>query len=57
MTNLGYNPGAQIYPKPLLNADKSDVRFADEWAKFLRDTDVSDVPGIQTSRRSITDCP
>lgn len=47
MTNLGYNPGAQIYPKPLLNADKSDVRFADEWAKFLRDTDVSDVPGIQ----------
>ena len=47
MSNLGYNPGAQIYPKPLLNADKSSVRFADEWAKFLRDTDVSDIPGVQ----------
>lgn len=49
-TRLGYNAGAQFYPKPLLNNDKSDVRFADEWAKFLYDTDVSDIPGVQNIR-------
>lgn len=47
MTRLAYNPGPQIYPQPLTNADKTDVRFADEWAKFLYATDVSDVPGAQ----------
>jgi type IV pilus assembly protein PilY1 len=47
LTRLAYDPGAQIYPKPLAGADKTDVRFADEWAKFLYATDVSDVPGVQ----------
>lgn len=50
MTRLSHNPGAQIYPKPLTNSDKSDVRFADEWANFLYSTDVSDAPGIQNIR-------
>ena len=49
-TRLGYNAGAQFYPKPLANNDKSDVRFADEWAKFLNDTDLSEVPGVQNLR-------
>lgn len=47
MTRLDYNPGPQIYPKPLANSDKTNVRFADEWAKFLYQTDVSDVSGAQ----------
>lgn len=47
MTRLNYNPGPQIYPKPLANSDKTDVRFADEWVKFLYQTDVSDVAGAQ----------
>ena len=50
MTRLAHNPGAQLYPKPLTGADKSNVRFADEWTKFLYETDVSDVPGIQNVR-------
>ncbi len=48
-SRLGYKP-AQIYPKPLLSSDKSDVRFGDEWAKFLYTSDVSDAPGIQNVR-------
>ncbi|MDO8719371.1 MAG: PilC/PilY family type IV pilus protein [Polaromonas sp.] len=47
MARLNYNPGPQIYPKPLASSDKTDVRFADEWAKFLYKTDVSDVIGAQ----------
>ncbi|MCM5570622.1 PilC/PilY family type IV pilus protein [Burkholderiaceae bacterium FT117] len=50
MSRLGHDPGPQIYPKPLLNRDKSDVRFGDEWAKFLYTTDVSDAPGAQNVR-------
>ena len=50
MTRLNYNPGAQIYPTPLRNSDKSDVRFADEWAKFLYSTDVSPAEGQQNIR-------
>lgn len=50
MSRLAYDPGAQIYPKPLLNSDKSDVRFGDEWAKFLYTQDVSGAPGIQNIR-------
>lgn len=55
MTRLGYIPGAQIYPVPLPNKDKSDVRFADEWAKFLYDTDVSDAAGVQNVRMFTVD--
>ena len=47
MTRIGYNPGAQIYPVPLPNSQKSMVRFADEWSKFLYDTDVSEIDGQQ----------
>ncbi len=47
---LGHSPGAQIYPRPLLNNAKSDVRWADEWARFLTDTDVSEAPGMQNLR-------
>ena len=47
MTRLNYNPGAQIYPKPLTNSDKTDVRFADEWAQFLYTTDVSSTAAQQ----------
>jgi type IV pilus assembly protein PilY1 len=47
MTRLSYGPEAQIYPVPLANSDKTNVRFADEWAKFLYKTDVSDIPGEQ----------
>ena len=47
MSRLGYNPGAQLYPVPLRNAEKTDVRFADEWTKFLYSTDVSDIDGKQ----------
>ena len=47
MTRLGYDPGAQIYPAPLTRNDKADVRFADEWTKFLFDTDVSSISGQQ----------
>lgn len=47
---LGHQAGAQIYPRPLLNNDKSDVRWADEWARFLTDTDVSEAPGTQNLR-------
>ncbi|MDT3678177.1 MAG: PilC/PilY family type IV pilus protein [Burkholderiaceae bacterium] len=49
MSRLGYDP-AQIYPTPLLSADKSNVRFGDEWAKYLATHDVSDAPGIQNVR-------
>lgn len=55
MTRLGYNPGAQIYPVPLPNSEKSNVRFADEWAKFLYDTDVSDAAGVQNIRMFTVD--
>lgn len=55
MTRLGYNPGAQIYPVPLPNNEKSNVRFADEWAKFLYDTDVSDAAGVQNVRMFTVD--
>ncbi len=50
MGNLNYDPGYQLYPKPLTNSDKTNVRFADEWAKFLYDTDVSSVGGKQNVR-------
>jgi len=50
MSRLSYDPGAQIYPKPLHSNDKSDVRFGDEWAKFLYTHDVSDAAGIQNIR-------
>ena len=47
MTRLGYDPGYQIYPVPLPSNQKGDVRFADEWARFLYNTDVSSVDGQQ----------
>ncbi|KQW37919.1 hypothetical protein ASC76_07530 [Rhizobacter sp. Root404] len=47
MSRLSHNPGAQIYPIPLPNSAKSDVRFADEWAQFMYKTDVSSVAGQQ----------
>ncbi len=47
MSRLSYDPGAQIYPVPLPNSQKSDVRFADEWTKFLYSTDVSSIAGQQ----------
>jgi type IV pilus assembly protein PilY1 len=47
MARLGYDPGAQIYPTTLTNSDKTNVRFADEWAKFLYDTDVNSAAGQQ----------
>jgi len=50
MSRLGYNPGAQIYPVPLANSDKANVRFADEWARFLYTTDVSSASGQQNIR-------
>jgi type IV pilus assembly protein PilY1 len=43
---LGYDV-AQIYPVPLTNSDKPNVRFADEWAQFLYQTDVNSAPGKQ----------
>jgi type IV pilus assembly protein PilY1 len=45
-TRLAYNHGAQIYPV----GSKSLIRFADEWAKFLYNTDVSDIEGQQNVR-------
>lgn len=53
MSRLSYNPGAQIYPVPLTNNDKTNVRFADEWAKFLYTTDVSSA-GAQQNIRMFT---
>ena len=50
MSRLGYNPGAQIYPTPLTNNDKTNVRFADEWAKFLYTTDVNSAAAQQNIR-------
>ncbi|MDP3823392.1 MAG: PilC/PilY family type IV pilus protein [Burkholderiales bacterium] len=50
MRRLGHSPGAQIYPVPLASSDKSNVRFADEWAKFLYSTDVSEAPTQQNVR-------
>lgn len=50
MKRLGHDPGAQIYPRPLQNSDKTDVRFADEWAKFLFTTDVNKAAGMQSVR-------
>lgn len=47
MQRLGYDPGYQIYPVPLTNKDKTNVRFADEWARFLYSTDVSSIDGQQ----------
>lgn len=49
-TRLGWPKQAQIYPTPLRSSDKSEVRFADEWAKFLYTTDVSDQPFQQNVR-------
>ena len=46
-TRLGWPAQAQFYPKPLNNSDKSNVRFGDEWAKFLFTTDVSSAPSVQ----------
>jgi type IV pilus assembly protein PilY1 len=47
---LGHDPGAQIYPRPLANSDKSDVRFADEWARFLYSADLDGADGQQNIR-------
>jgi len=55
LTRLGSDPGAQIYPTPLTNSDKSDVRYADEWAKFLYTADVSDAPEQQNIRMFTVD--
>ncbi|GGH55765.1 hypothetical protein GCM10010975_13700 [Comamonas phosphati] len=49
-TRLQYNHGPQIYPVPLTSSDKSNIRFADEWAKFLYNTDVSTINGKQNVR-------
>jgi type IV pilus assembly protein PilY1 len=49
-TRMQYRHGPQIYPVPLTNSDKSNVRFADEWAKFLYNTDVSPIDGKQNIR-------
>lgn len=46
LSRLGYQV-PQIYPTPLLNSDKSDVRFGDEWAQFLYNTDISPLDGKQ----------
>lgn len=54
LTRLGYQV-PQIYPKPLLNSDKSDVRFADEWAQFLYGTDISPLDGKQNLRMFTVD--
>lgn len=54
LSRLSYKP-PQIYPIPLRNSDKSDVRFADEWAAFLYQTDVSPEPGIQNIRMFTVD--
>jgi type IV pilus assembly protein PilY1 len=50
MSRLSYDPGAQIYPKPLANSDKSSVRFADEWARFLYNADLDGTDGQQNIR-------
>ena len=50
MSRLSYDPGAQIYPKPLANSDKSSVRFADEWARFLYSADLDGADGQQNIR-------
>ena len=50
MSRLSYDPGAQIYPKPLANSDKSSVRFADEWARFLYSADLDGAEGQQNIR-------
>ncbi len=50
MNRLNHDPGAQLYPKPLANSDKSSVRFADEWARFLYATDVSEATAEQNVR-------
>lgn len=55
MSRLDYNPGAQIYPVPLANSDKSSVRFADEWARFLHATDVSSMAARQNIRMFTVD--
>jgi type IV pilus assembly protein PilY1 len=47
MQRLAYDPGKQKYPDPLPNSEKTNVRFADEWAQFLRTTDVSPEAGTQ----------
>lgn len=47
MSRLSHDPGSQIYPAPLPNSQKSNVRFADEWTKFLYSTDVSSIDGQQ----------
>ncbi|HET9646334.1 MAG TPA: PilC/PilY family type IV pilus protein [Burkholderiaceae bacterium] len=44
MTRLGYRP-SQLYA-----TKKSDILFADEWAQFLYNTDVSSVSGKQNIR-------
>jgi type IV pilus assembly protein PilY1 len=54
LSRLGYKP-PQLYPVPLKNSDKSDIRFADEWAAFLYQTDVSAEPGIQNIRMFTVD--
>ena len=50
LRRLAYETGAQIYPKPLANSDKSDVRFADEWARFLYSADLDAADGQQNIR-------
>jgi type IV pilus assembly protein PilY1 len=54
-TRLKYSKDAQIYPVPLTNSDKSNIRFADEWAKFLYNTDVSSIDGKQNIRMFTVD--
>lgn len=45
LNRLGYSP-SQLYSV----SQKSSIRFADEWVKFLYDTDVSDAAGKQNVR-------
>ena len=52
LSGLDYRP-PQIYPVPLRQSDK--VRFADEWAAFLYQTDVSPEPDIQNVRMFTVD--
>lgn len=54
-TRLKDSVGPQIYPVPLPNSDKSDVRFADEWARFLYKTDVSPIDGQQNVKMFTVD--
>lgn len=54
-THLQDKIGPQIYPVPLTNSDKSNIRFADEWARFLYKTDVSPIDGQQNVKMFTVD--